>query len=282
MTPAPACLTFEPFFLEGSAGRLFCLYFGAPPNVSPAANVLYVPPFAEEMNKGRRQAAIQARDLAARGFSVLIPDLFGTGDSDGEFGDARWQTWIDDLKRATDWMQRRRAAPLIVWGVRFGALLAADFLGVCETTVDRLLLWQPVISGRMHINQFLRLRIAADMIQGVQQGSTRELFGELERGRSVEIAGYELHPDLVSEIVARDLTQLDAATLPNVRWFEVVSAQDRPIPVASNRLIQRWQEAGLGLDVDVVVGEPFWSTPEIAIVTELVARTSAAAAEAAH
>ena len=54
------------------------------------------------MNKARRQAAIQARALASDGFSVLVPDLFGTGDSDGELRDARWETWLDDLERGAN------------------------------------------------------------------------------------------------------------------------------------------------------------------------------------
>jgi len=265
--------------LEGSAGRLFCVYFGPPPGTMPVANVLCVPPFAEEMNKARRQTAIQARALASDGFAVLVPDLFGTGDSDGELRDARWETWIDDLERGANWLERKHRARLIVWGVRLGALLAADLLGARGPAIGQLLLWQPVISGHMHMNQFFRLRVAADMIAGGEQGSTRELFDEVEQGRTVEIAGYELHPDLVTEIVARDLGRLDTKTAPPVTWFEVVSADDRPIPAASRRLIEQWQMTGAQLSVETIVGEPFWTTPEIAVVPDLITRTRAAATE---
>ena len=76
----------ETFFLPGSAGQLFCVYRGpADAMQPPETGVLYVPPFADEMNKARRQAAVQSHALALQGYGVLSVDLFGTGDSEGEF-----------------------------------------------------------------------------------------------------------------------------------------------------------------------------------------------------
>jgi hypothetical protein len=59
----------EPLFLDGSAGRLFAPYQAAAAH--PRGSVIYVPPFAEEMNRSRRMAALQARAFAAMGFGVL-------------------------------------------------------------------------------------------------------------------------------------------------------------------------------------------------------------------
>ena len=64
---------------------------------------MYAHPFCEEMNKARRMAALQSRRLAALGYSVLQIDLFGCGDSSGDFADAR-EIW----KRpqiALDWLR---------------------------------------------------------------------------------------------------------------------------------------------------------------------------------
>ena len=49
------------------------------------------------MNKSRRMAALQARAFAEMGFGVLQIDLFGCGDSSGDFSDARWDIWKQDL-----------------------------------------------------------------------------------------------------------------------------------------------------------------------------------------
>src|SRR6185436_14934074 len=58
---------------------------------------------AEEMNKCRRMIAEAANALAALGVAALVPDLFGTGDSEGEFRDADWETWKADLDTAVAW-----------------------------------------------------------------------------------------------------------------------------------------------------------------------------------
>ena len=74
----------RPFFLRFTAGNRFCLLHATDRRAVGA--VLYVHPLAEEMNKSRRMAALQARALAASGWVVLQVDLFGCGDSDGDFG----------------------------------------------------------------------------------------------------------------------------------------------------------------------------------------------------
>src|SRR3546814_1526626 len=60
-----------------------------------------------EMNRSRRMAALQARALAALGIDVLLLDLFGTGDSAGDFRDARWEIWREDAMAAVAWLGAR-------------------------------------------------------------------------------------------------------------------------------------------------------------------------------
>ena len=58
----------EPLFLDGGAGRLFAVHVR--PEAAARETLIYVPPFAVEMNRSRRMAALQARALAARGIGV--------------------------------------------------------------------------------------------------------------------------------------------------------------------------------------------------------------------
>jgi len=148
----------QPQFFDGAAGRLFGVQF-EPATGTPRASVLIIPPFAEEMNKSRRMLALQARALACAGLRVLMIDLYGTGDSEGDFADARWEIWIDDLKRCASRLARADPTPLSLLGVRIGALLAADLLAELEG-VERLALWQPVSSGAQFLTQFLRMKLA--------------------------------------------------------------------------------------------------------------------------
>ena len=116
----------EVFFLKGTRGSLFSVYHPAHGYDRRRLSLVYVPPFAEEMNRARRMAALQARRLSELGIDVLLLDPFGTGDSEGDFGDARWDIWCDDVRTAMNWLAVRTNAPVGLWGLRLGALLAAD------------------------------------------------------------------------------------------------------------------------------------------------------------
>jgi alpha/beta superfamily hydrolase len=74
-----------------------------------------VHPFVEEMNKSRRMAALQSRSLAARGYSVLQIDLFGCGDSSGDFADASWEIWVQDVVLGAQWLSQRVGGAVALW-----------------------------------------------------------------------------------------------------------------------------------------------------------------------
>src|SRR5258705_9769402 len=78
-------ISVETFFLPLDNAKRFCISTIPSNGVEPRGSVLYLPPFAEEMNKSRRMAALQARAFARIGWNVLQMDLFGCGDSSGEF-----------------------------------------------------------------------------------------------------------------------------------------------------------------------------------------------------
>jgi uncharacterized protein len=80
------------------------------PEGPPRGLVVYAHPFGEEMNKSRRMAALQARALAGAGNAVLQVDLLGCGDSPGDFGEAGWDDWVDDLVQAARWLRRSSGA----------------------------------------------------------------------------------------------------------------------------------------------------------------------------
>lgn len=147
------------------------------------------------MNKSRRMAAMQSRAFAETGFGVLQIDLYGCGDSDGEFGDARWNIWKADLASAYGWIRNRTPVPVSLWGLRLGALLALDFASDLEKPVDKVILWQPVLDGASFLNQFLRLRLASEMFfnaTGPKGAGTAALRERLANGETLEVAGYEL------------------------------------------------------------------------------------------
>ena len=280
----------QTFFLPGlgpigaSAGARYCVFH--PPVGACRGAVLYVPPFAEEMNRTRRMAAMQARALAAQGIGVLQIDLHGSGDSSGDFGDARWDGWLRDLASATDWLQARLQRPVSIWGLRLGALLALDFARhqFARTTQRpaRLVLWQPVLNGAAHLTQFLRLRMAADMLgdaAGTAQ-NTESMRAELRNGGALEVAGYRLDGALAGAIDALD----GASLMPPVpvHWFEIVATPERPLTPAGVRVAERWRADGATVHAQTVTGPAFWASAEITECQALIDATCAVFTEVTH
>jgi exosortase A-associated hydrolase 2 len=267
----------EPFFLDAVAGKRFCLFF--PPSRACRGAVLYVHPFAEEMNRARRMAALQARALAQQGFGVLLLDLHGCGDSSGDFGDARWDTWKDDVARGAAWLHGRTGQPVTLWGLRLGALLAADAARDLGVPLHALLLWQPVLKGAAYLTQFLRLRMAASLQDGDDaRVGTDALRAMLASGETLEIAGYDLAPALAAAIDGLDPLEAMEAPCP-VHWFEAVGATSgQPAPGAV-RASGAWRERGVDVRLHALAYPPFWTTPEITVSPELVAATAQALLE---
>ena len=260
---------FEAFFLPAGGGERFCVFYAA--TGTPLGSVLYVQPFAEEMNKSRRMAALQARAFAARGYNVLQIDLFGCGDSSGHFGGARWDIWNEDVALAVEWLAKRAEGPMHIWGLRLGALLALDHSRQSGRSFAGLLLWQPVISGAQFMTQLLRLRLTSEMLAGAAAGTgTEQLRAQLAAGRALEIAGYEIAPELALAIERLDLASLPPQNVP-AHWFEV-TAEGKPSP-ALRRAGEAWSATGAEVELHSVRGEPFWSSVEISECPELIAAT---------
>jgi exosortase A-associated hydrolase 1/exosortase A-associated hydrolase 2 len=260
-------------FLHGPNGPLHLSVFFPAPDKPTRRWVLHVPAFAEEMNRCRPMVARQARQLAAAGAVVVVPDLSGTGDSDGEFAEADWSRWLEDVRFLHRWCARRGDAPVALWGVRLGCLLAlAAASRLPENSVSGLLMWQPVLAGATHLNQFLRLRTAAGMMQGERE-SVSDLRAQLESGMELDVAGYTLSAQLFAEVSGASA----AGQLPppgcKVAVFEVVAeAGKSPLPVTAKQ-VQAWRDAGVDCSADTVSGSPFWMTQEIAFAPALLEAT---------
>jgi len=177
-----------PEFFEADGRRLFGLHVARPGRFSLRR---LRAGFREEMNRCRSHAASQARALAATGVHCLLIDLYGTGESDGGFEDATWisgaMTWL--LRRACAATHRPCADAL---GMRTGALLAAEVAAAAHDRPPRLLFWQPVLDGKLFLNQYLRLRIASQMVSESERETTEQIRARLTRGEVLEIAGYPL------------------------------------------------------------------------------------------
>lgn len=275
MISVPAGIPAQSFFIQGTAGNLFAMYYPTQRKAAKRRDIIFLPPFAEEMNKSRRMLAQQARRLAGAGFGVLVLDLYGTGESQGDFGQARWSIWKDDVVAARAWLQHQGATLVSALGLRLGALLAMDIAQQQNNFFERLVLWQPVINGDSMINQFLRLRLAADMMSGAEEReSTQSLRRTMASGRSIEVGGYELAPELVTAIDELRIERMLSKDSPPVSWLELTSEEGRSFAPASQRVLEQWREKGIYVDAKQITGPPFWSSAEIAEAPMLLQATT--------
>lgn len=304
MNPAASPVLPQAFFLPAETGdRLgderFCLFHAARGPV-PRGSVLYLHPFAEELNNSRRVVAQAARQLADAGFAVLQIDLLGCGDSAGDFDDARWADWLADARCAQRWLAEQTSGPMWLWGLRGGALLASALAAMeppPPALPPYLLLWQAVPSGEQMLQQFLRLHSAAQWL-GPEGERAEAPARQLAQGAAVTIAGYTLTPALATGLREAQLSPAPAthatrathatnapdtsaaaasttgatATAPRrLVWLDV-STHDAPaLGPASERQVARWQAAGWAVSAAAVTAPAFWQqvgTPEArALVT---------------
>jgi exosortase A-associated hydrolase 2 len=260
----------KPLFLPSTSGTLFCIYF-APLNSELKRAIIHIPAFAEEMNKSRRMVNLQARSLADHGYAVLIVDLFGTGDSSGDFGEARWDIWLSNITDAINWLYQQGVQDIDLWGLRTGNLLAMDYAARHPQQIGNLLCWHPVLSGETFIKQFLRLRIvAAVMDNHAPREKTSDLKQRLINGESIEVAGYVLNPELATPLLKLNAGQLELEQLTEIAIFELISAADSQTSTITSKLLTILHQKSINSSLTKVVGDPFWAGQELKLNAELI------------
>lgn len=262
----------EPMFLEGTRGRLFATYF--PPEGTAQGCMLFLPPFAEEMNRCRVAVASQTRQLSQLGWGVMLLDPFGTGDSEGDFSEISWAQWRADALSAVDWLRKRAGPRIGLWGFRLGALLAVDLANASPGTYERLLLWQPVLDGKLHLTQYLRLRVASLMDRGLPPETTESMREQLRHGDTVEVAGYRIGAAIASELDTIKMSDMTALSNIRIDWLEHVTEADKPLSPPSQKAIDRLRGQGCAINVQSFIGAPVWQLHDRDEVPDLIEQST--------
>ncbi|MGL1832971.1 hydrolase 2, exosortase A system-associated [Rhodocyclaceae bacterium SMB388] len=257
----------DAFFLESASGaRCFGVLY------RPAGGIrgvlVHVPAFAEEMNKSRRMVALAGRAFAADGWATLVLDLGGCGDSSGDMQDFAWDDWLKDIDAAVRWAETQTGGPLVLWGLRAGCLLICDWLRTRARSLP-VLFWQPVVNGKQHLTQFLRIKAAAEMLtEADARGSVAALRSRLDAGECVEVAGYTLCAPLAAGLTASTL-KLDDAHRHPISIVELGGSGGDLSPALS-RSVEHWSGSGLVCKSQAVEGPAFWSTTDIMTAPEML------------
>lgn len=260
------------FHLDTPTGFRFCVVREPADRARVRGTIVHVHAFAEEMNKSRHMVALAAEAWAGQGWRVLQIDLGGCGDSAGSFASASWDGWLDDVLRAHGWAREQGDGPVWLWGLRLGALLACEAAARFALEVG-LLLWQPVTNGKQHLQQFLRLLKAADMVGKAGQAPLLSPQQRLATGEIVEVAGYEIAPALAEGMAAAQLATVHAPL--GVHWFQLAAPALASVGAPASRAHEQAQaaceRAGTPFRLHALSGPAFWQTQEIEVVEDLLA-----------
>lgn len=236
--------------------------------------VLAVPPFAEEMNKSRRLLHDLAVELASRGVSMVVPDLYGTGDSMGDFSQADWETWKHDLGLAKKWSEARGRLVESMVCVRLGCALGAAAAADLGWTMKKTVWWQPVVDGKRFLTQFLRTRVAASMMSAGKPETADDLRKLLAQGETLEVSGYQLSSVLAGQV---DRVQLDACLGPalgSVRWMEMARGSEPSISEAAVKAFEQMRARYPLLSQEAVGADYFWLAGELVRAPQLITATA--------
>jgi len=278
--------TVTPQFIPSTHGRLFSLFYTPTQTHDAGANyaILYFPPFAEELNKSRRMVSLQAGQFSHAGYAVLVVDLFGTGDSEGDFSAASWEIWQQNMELALNWLEDKGFDRFIFWSLRSGVFLAlqtaAFLLARDSNALAKFIFWQPTVQGDMLMTQFLRLRMAADFLVSGNQNNGNDnitpttIRQKLSQGHNVEIAGYSVSPELLQSIDGLNLKTLKPAAGSKVVWFEILPTETRTISPNTQGIVKDWRSENIEIETVTVVGKPFWNSLEIMQLPELLEATT--------
>jgi alpha-beta hydrolase superfamily lysophospholipase len=186
-----------------------------------------------------------AERLADAGFAALRFDYRGTGDSSGEELDPdRVPTWLEDVSRALDELQRRgKAQRVALLGTRLGALLAC-VTGMKHGRVNRLVLWGPFLSGRAYVREMRVLE------RVTRRQRTKPLAAPSD---SVYAAGFELTRSTVDAC-----EQIDLLTIPtaDVSGALVISCAG---PTAEVPLVEHLTRLGVAVAHQHFPGATCWT-----------------------
>lgn len=223
----------------------------------PGANrkrhgAIICPPWGPEYQRAHRASRQLGERLVLRGFDVFRFDYFGTGDSGGGAEDVTLAGCVLDTHAAIDELTALAdVRSVMLVGLRFGAAVARR-AAATNRAVDRLALWDPIVSGSAWLEELA----TAGGADGVQVGGYPmgpNLRTELSRLTALDEAPVRAHVLVVASDENAGLDAMVGRMRPDARSIEHAV---RPAPPA-------WkEEAALGvgaIPVDVLELIADWS-----------------------
>ena len=217
----------------GEPGRPLLAWFHAGSSASGRVAVI-CPPLGHEYTITHRTLRHLAERLALAGLPCVRFDYDGTGDSAGSDCDPdRVGAWTRSIEvaiaAAREW---QRGAEVVLVGLRVGGLLAAHV--AARVAVDKLVLWNPCVSGRAAMRELQALAAA-------------NAEGPASAGGDFECAGYVYTAATRAALESLDLRRIvPLARRTLIAWRDDVAGD--------TRLATAWNSVGATVDTIVLPG----------------------------
>jgi exosortase A-associated hydrolase 2 len=202
-------------FCSGIKGPLFRL---TRTPQSTKAHVLFIAPLFEQANQTRHHITRSAINGYHQNLETIIFDHYGTGDSAGDLHEVELVLWQQDIAEQISVIRRRSAKPIYL-SLPLSAILLLTPQMLSDVT--GIFLLQPEFNGKRFIQQFKRLALVA---KPIDKDKVRE-DDPIEKS-TIEIAGYQMQEQLLTDIAQRHVTQLSSFA-GECYWFEWLSKEDK-------------------------------------------------------
>lgn len=214
----------KPLFFGSSTAPLYGVFY--PPKTALLKNegIVLCYPFGQEYMRAHRAFRQLANLLSRKGYHVIRFDYRGTGDSSGELESVTVTDWIEDAKLAVQELKESAQIDKVsMVGLRLGGVVAASCASE-EKLLDKLVLWDPSLSGQSYEQELLDEIDKPDV----------EPWNFVDESGVLHFNGFPLTPDFLGDLRQYDLLDLSFGSLAT---FHVVSHESDN----SSKLKSSWQ-----------------------------------------
>jgi len=235
--------------------------------------VIFVPSFAEEMNRSKRMYVLCARLLANSGVDTVCFDYAGTGDSHGEWGSFEFADWKTNLLDVYQYVRQGGIKDISLIALRFGALIVADTIFTSDVQINKCIFWDPIESGEVFIRQLIRIKIAAGMAEESRKISTKDILSDIDQHGFMEVGGYHVSSSLINAINNMKLSNTINAviTRTNLHWMTLSKTNKGSIIQSTPNCVPN--NLAEHLAIHPINDTRFWMQQEVTIAPKLLRDT---------
>ena len=243
-------------FIEGDV-RLFGFLFLPEPEIRKAIGFVVIHPFAEEKKSSHRTLVELSRELYKNGFPVLMFDLRGCGDSEGDFGSVRLYDWLMDIDRAMHVLKTYTKLPKVgIIGLRLGAYLSLSYTSLYQNIPEYIWI-EPVLNPVDYLRKSLRQKLMKELCTDGAITSNRDnLLQDLQNNTGIDFDGYEIGSELYHDLTAEQERETVAKKLEYIQNGLVISVS---MNGKETKTAQEIRSLKPELNYDTVKMELFWN-----------------------